>query len=137
MRLFVIGILMMLTATALAADNPSPTIDRDCYTMKQYLVTRNGTDNLIAALKFEPVKDWKWNTKYPTKFTIKSGSTGKLPYHLVGVHIELADGDPVQVWLELEPSVYAKVWRQRFTVTAAYSFCNEFVCRTFKRDVNF
>lgn len=137
MRLFVIGILMMLTATALAADNPTPAADRDYYTMRQYLVTRDGTDNLIATLRFDPVKDWKWNAKYPTKFTIKEDSHGKLPYHLVGEHIELVDESPVQVWLELKPSASAKAMRQRFTVTAAYSFCNKLVCRTFKRDIDF
>jgi hypothetical protein len=139
MKYFIIAATLLLTSAGIAADtdNPDPAIDEAVYVINRYIVTRADTKNLIAAMKFMPTKGWKWNTKYPTSFTIKEGKTGKVPYHLIGEHIELVDGEPAHVWLELKPSVYAKVVRQRFTVTAVYSFCNKTVCQTFKRDVDF
>ena len=133
-----ISALLVATTCLAAADNPSPTTDKLVYTTTQYIVERPDTKNLIAVIKFEAKPGWKWNESYPSKFVMKKGASGKLPYKLLAHHVEHGDKEELpQVWMELEPSVYAKVTRQKFTVTAKYSFCNETSCLVFHRDVRF
>lgn len=133
-----VGALLMLTmaSPSMAADNPSPSKDNKYYTLDQYLVVRVNNKNSIAVLKFLPAKGWKWNKKFPIKFKVKRNEAGKKPYSILNKWVESEEGG-VQVWLELKPSVYAKLWGRRFVVTAKYSFCTKTVCKTFKRDIKF
>jgi hypothetical protein len=133
-----VGMLLVLimTTPALAADNPSPSIDDKYYTLDQYLVVRANNKNPIAVLKFLPAKGWKWNKQFPIKFKVKRNEAGKKPYSIRNEWIE-PEKKGVQVWLELKPSVYAELWGRRFVVTAKYSFCTKTVCKTFKRDIKF
>ena len=128
--------LMPLTANG----SPSPDEDNKYYSLRQYAVTVENRENLIAVLRFSPAPGWKWNKKYPVKLDILKPVNGKRPYELVEHYIEEVEFEKqpeVAVWLDLKPSTAAKVRRQRFTVEARYSFCNKTTCRVFKRDIKF
>jgi len=123
-----------------ASGSPTPDEDDKYYSLRQYAVTVENRENLIAVLRFTPAKGWKWNKKYPVKLSILKPVNGKRPYELVERHIEEVDFEKqpeIAVWMDLKPSTAAKIRRQRFTVEASYSFCNKTTCRVFKRNIKF
>lgn len=129
---------VLLSAPANGA--PDPNDDREYYSLRQYAVTVENRENLIAVLRFSPATGWKWNKKYPVKLDILKPVNGKRPYELVEHYIEEVEFEKqpeVAVWMDLKPSTAAKIRRQRFTVEARYSFCNKTTCRVFKRDIKF
>ena len=142
MKKFIICLAIAATTllSAPASGTPDPGDDRECYSLRQYAVTVENRENLIAVLRFTPAKGWKWNKKYPVKLSILKPVNGKRPYELVERHIEEVDFEKqpeIAVWMDLKPSTAAKIRRQRFTVEASYSFCNKTTCRVFKRNIKF
>tara|TARA_R110001592_G_scaffold326290_1_gene607067 strand:- start:817 stop:1245 length:429 start_codon:yes stop_codon:yes gene_type:complete len=142
MRRIIICLAIAATTLLSAPANgaPDPNDDREYYSLRQYAVTVENRENLIAVLRFSPAKGWKWNKKYPVKLSILKPANGSRPYQLVEHHIEEAEFEKrpeVAVWMDLKPSRAAKIYRQQFTVEANYSFCNKTTCRVFKRNIKF
>ena len=133
-------VLALSSASAIGA--PSPDDDGEYYSLRTYLFEVEKRENLIGVLRLKPKSGWKWNEKYPVNLSILKPENGKRPYKLAEQHVEQIEleGDPipeVAIWMDLQPSKVAKVYRQRFTVRARYSFCDKTTCRVFKRDIKF
>lgn len=135
-------ICLAITAAILpstpANGTSNPDQDKKYYSLRQYVVAVEARENLIAVLAVTPAEGWKWNKKYPASFSVLKPAAGSRPYRLVEKHIESIDGDPeIEVWMDLKPSIAAKVRRQRFIIQASYSLCNKTTCRVFKREIKF
>jgi len=139
---FILCAIIACTALMPLAANGSPSPDEDdkYYSLRQYVVTVESRENLIAVLRIIPAEGWKWNEKYPVKLDILKPPNGTRPYKLVEQYVEQLNKikpAEVAVWLDLKPSLAAKVNQQHFTVEASYSLCNKTTCRVFKRDIKF
>ena len=138
MKKLIIGLLLIiLCMPALAKDKKVPRahVDKDYYSVVQYLVKRAKSENPIAVLRFEPTEGWKWNKKYPARFTIedKNKSLSVLRWHTEYIETD-QHPNAIEIWLELKSAVTQP---NRFTIQGKYSFCNSTSCAVFKREIAF
>ena len=111
---------------------PRAHVDKDYYSLAQYLIVKDKASYPIAVLRFTPTKGWKWNKKYPARFEI-TGEKNKT-FSIQRWHVEYTKTNAVEVWLKLEPKTAQSI---KFTVQGRYSFCDSSTCAVFKRRMDF
>ncbi len=134
---FLVGLLAIMFVLPVAGNAVSKESNfvsvRDAeYDLVQYLLRPEKEKNLIVELNFKPSSGWKWNSKFPSQFSVKQVNKD-VPYHIINEYVEMSGG-AVKIYFHLKPSGQTY---PSFALNGVFSFCNEDACKVYKRSFVF